>query len=167
MSTPDYKTARPDLGHRQGGIAAIEFLIALPVLLLLLIGVSEFGRMLYQYNTLTKSTRDAARHLSANARWGATGNIVLDATDISETQNLVVYGATVNTGKPLLPDLATSDVTVSCFGGGTSCPGVNHVVVTTQYAYRPILGDLIPTFGMGNDIDVSIPLTTSTVMSAL
>jgi Flp pilus assembly protein TadG len=155
---------RPD---KQGGTAAIEFLIAVPLLLLLLIGVSEFGRILYQYNTLTKSTRDAARYLSANARWGSTGTIVLDSTDITETRNLVVYGNTAGTGDSLLPNLVPADVSVSCFGGGTNCPGVTHIVVTTQYAYQPILGDLIPTFGLSDGIRVNIPLTTSSVMHAL
>lgn len=153
--------------HRQRGTAAVEFMIAVPLLLMLLIGVSEFGRMLFQYNTLTKSTRDAARYLSANARVGSTSAVVLDGTDISETQNLVVYGNTAGTGQELLPNLVPGNVSVSCFGGGTNCPGVDHVVVTAQYSYQPILGDLLPTFGLGADIPVNIVLTTSSVMRAL
>jgi len=134
---------------------------------MLLIGVSEFGRMLFQYNTLTKSTRDAARYLSANARVGSTSAVVLDGTDISETQNLVVYGNTAGSGQELLPNLVPGNVSVSCFGGGTNCPGVDHVVVTAQYSYQPILGDLLPTFGLSADIPVNIVLTTSSVMRAL
>jgi hypothetical protein len=153
--------------HRQRGTAAVEFMIAVPLLLMLLIGVSEFGRLLFQYNTLTKSTRDAARYLSANARVGSTSVVVLDGTDISETQNLVVYGNTAGTGQELLPNLVPGNVSVSCFGGGTNCPGVDHVVVTAQYSYQPILGDLLPTFGLSADIPVNIVLTTSSVMRAL
>jgi hypothetical protein len=153
--------------HRQRGTAAVEFMIAVPLLLMLLIGVSEFGRMLFQYNTLTKSTRDAARYLSANARVGSTAAVVLDGTDISETQNLVVYGNTAGSGQELLPNLVPGDVSVSCFGGGTNCPGVDHVVVVAQYTYQPILGDLLPTFGISADIPVNIVLTTSSVMRAL
>jgi len=153
--------------NRQRGTAAVEFMIAVPLLLMLLIGVSEFGRMLFQYNTLTKSTRDAARYLSANARVGSTSAVVLDGTDISETQNLVVYGNTAGSGQELLPNLVPGNVSVSCFGGGTNCPGVDHVVVTAQYSYQPILGDLLPTFGLSADIPVNIVLTTSSVMRAL
>lgn len=153
--------------YKQRGTAAVEFMIAVPLLLILLFGVSEFGRMLFQYNTLTKSTRDASRYLSANARVGSTGAIVLDATDIAETQNLVVYGNIAGTGQALLPGLAPGDVTVSCFGGGTNCPGVEHVMVVASYDYQPILSDLLPTFGLRADVAVNIPLTTSSVMRAL
>lgn len=152
---------------KQRGTAAIEFMIALPLLVVLLIGISEFGRMLFQYNTLTKSTRDASRYLAANARLGSTSAVVLDGTDISETQNLVVYGNTVGAGQELLPNLAPGNVSVSCLGGGTNCPGVDHVVVTAQYTYQPILGNLLPTFGLGADIPLNIVLTSSSVMRAL
>ena len=48
----------------QRGVAIVEFALILPFLLLLTFITTEFGRAIYQYNTLTKSVRDAARYLS-------------------------------------------------------------------------------------------------------
>ena len=52
------------LKRGQRGIAAIEMVITLPVLLLLLVGMAELGRAFYQYNTLTKSIRAGIRGIS-------------------------------------------------------------------------------------------------------
>jgi Flp pilus assembly protein TadG len=160
----------PETGrrHRQRGVAAIEFAITVPLLLLLVLGVFEFGRIFFQYNTLTKATRDAARYLAATATLGSTDTIVIDATDLAETQNLVVYGNPAGTGPTLLPGLAPGDVSASCFGGGTTCPGVQHVLVTAQYSYQPVIGAVLPTFGLGGgDITLGISLTSSVVMRVL
>jgi len=67
-----------------------------------------------------------------------------------------------------LPGLATSDITVSCLGGGTgSCPGVEHVVVTAQYPYHSIMGATLAMFGYGTDLSLGITLTSSMTMRAL
>lgn len=52
----------------QAGLAAIEFALVLPTLLILAFGVIDFGRVLFQYDTLTKSTRDATRYLASVVR---------------------------------------------------------------------------------------------------
>ena len=52
----------------QLGLAAIEFALILPVLLILAFGAIDIGRVLFQYDTLTKSTRDATRYLAAVVR---------------------------------------------------------------------------------------------------
>ena len=51
-------------GGRERGAAAVEFALILPVLLILLLGIIDFG--LYYYNDLqlTHVARDAARYLS-------------------------------------------------------------------------------------------------------
>src|SRR5437867_5937189 len=46
------------------GVVAVEFALLLIPLMLLVFGVAEFGRALYQYNTLAKAVRDSARMLS-------------------------------------------------------------------------------------------------------
>ena len=51
---------------RQGqrGVAAVEFALLLTPLVLMVFGTTELGRAIYTYNTLDKTVRDAARHLS-------------------------------------------------------------------------------------------------------
>ena len=90
------------------GAVAVEFAILLIPLLLLVLGVSEFGRALYQYNTLVKSVRDSVRHLS---------HLNPTSSDYSVTQIeakcLAVYGNTSCSGDTLLPGLTTSMVSIN------------------------------------------------------
>ena len=48
----------------QLGLAAIEFVLVLPVLLILAFSIIDFGRLLFQYDALTKSTRDATKYVA-------------------------------------------------------------------------------------------------------
>ena len=51
----------------QSGTAAVEFAILLLPMLLLAFGVVEYGRAIYNYNTLVKSVRASARLLSSQS----------------------------------------------------------------------------------------------------
>lgn len=85
----------------QNGVAAIEFALLLIPLTILAFGIAEYGRAMYQYNTITKATRDAARYLSMQA----PGNVDAQAA----ARNLVVCGQIVctrpseNQGDPDIP----------------------------------------------------------------
>jgi len=48
----------------QKGLAMVELAILLPLLLLILFGVAEFGRAWYLTNTLTNAAREGARRAS-------------------------------------------------------------------------------------------------------
>jgi len=158
---------RNSIRHRQRGIMTVEFILVAPILMLLLLAIAEFGHAFYQYNALTKSVRDGARYLAQNAVFGNTPTIIIDGTDITETTNLVVYGKTIVSGTPKLPGLTASHVTVSCLGGGTSCPGVEHIVVSAAYPYQSIMGATLAMFGYGTDLSLGITLTSTMTMRAL
>jgi Flp pilus assembly protein TadG len=142
------------------GIASVELAIALPVLLLLLTATVEVGRLLSEYDTLTKSVRNAARYLAANALQGTTGVVNITAPVQSATRNLVVTGNVTGTGGALLPGLVSGNVTVTNLGAG-------YVVVSASYTYQPVLGATLPTFGNGPGIALGFPLNATTVMRAL
>jgi hypothetical protein len=115
----------------------MEFAIALPLIILVALAVTELGRGLYQYNTLTKAVRDGARHLS-NVAVGPLG--IVDITPhVTATQNIVVYGD-IDGGTAVLPSFAPADVTVNAVdiplpGGGIS---PNHVRVSASYTFTPL-----------------------------
>jgi Flp pilus assembly protein TadG len=46
------------------GQAMVEFALVLPILLLLILGIIDFGRILYTKNALTALSQEAARHAS-------------------------------------------------------------------------------------------------------
>ena len=145
---------------RQAGTAALELAIALPVLLLLLVATAEVGRLLSQYDTLTKSVRDAARFLASNALGGTTGVVLITPQVQAQTQNLVVTGNINGSGSAILPGLVAANVTVTAVDS-------THVSVSAAYPYQPLLGATLPTFGIGSPISFSFPLTATIVMRGL
>jgi len=145
----------------QSGTATIEFAVALPLLLAVLMATAEFGRMLSQYDTLNKAVRDGARYLAANAlaAGGTTGVITITPAVTTATKNLVVKGNTTGAGNALLPSFTAGNVTVTNLGNG-------YVSVSAAYPYVPMLGASLPTFGSGS-VNTAITLNATTVMRPL
>lgn len=110
--------------RRQRGLAAVEFALLLGPMLLMLLGVAEFGRAIYQYDTLTKATRSAARYLSAYSPLDV-------AYPTAAAKCLAVYGNTACSGSPLSPGLATSQVVICDRVDATGCPGLGFADVGT------------------------------------
>ncbi|WP_323808894.1 TadE/TadG family type IV pilus assembly protein [Zeimonas arvi] len=49
---------------RVTGVAAVEFALVLPILLMIAFGIAEFARAMYEYDSLVKNVRAATRYLS-------------------------------------------------------------------------------------------------------
>jgi len=144
--------------NKQRGIAMVEFAILLPVLLLLVLATSEFGRAFVQYSALTKSVRDGGRYVAAKAVKGSTGVVQINATVNTQTRNLVTYGNIAGTGPSLLPGLAPGNVTVVAGAPGS-------VVVSAVYTYMPLFASL-PPFQLGS-WGAGHPLSAAVTMRAL
>ena len=139
--------------HREEGIQIVELAIALPVMLILLGSVAEFGRFFYTYTTLTNAVRGGARHASKwerNASW-----------TFPETSTMVVYGDFSDTSHgPILPGLTTSNVVVQANG-----PSVNNIdsvtVKIVNYKYQPLfdIGKLIGVPALSLNIDMNASAT--------
>ena len=115
---------------RQKGTAIVEFALVLPLLLLLTMITTEFGRAIYQYNTIVKSLRQATRYLSLQ-----TPN-----TKITEAQNLVVFGNIAGTGPALVPGLTLAQVATPTWQTIGSAPLINTVKITvTGYTFRSMV----------------------------
>jgi hypothetical protein len=130
------------------------------MLLFLMLATAEVGRLLFQYNTLVKSVRDGARYAVVNASVGTTRIVSISAATRTATRNLVVTGNTAGTGAAVLPGLTAANVTVSDAGNG-------FVSVSASYTYQPMLGDNLPTFGLGAPINLALALPATVVMRAL
>jgi Flp pilus assembly protein TadG len=148
---------------RQRGAAIVEFTIALPILLVLVLVVAELGRAFLQYNALTRAVRDSARYVSANALNGASQTIdVSQASAVySEAQHLVVYGNITNSGTPLLNGLTISNVTIA------NPAGTRDITVNVTYAYQPMLGAVLPGLFYGSDLATNYPLQAQVTMRVL
>jgi Flp pilus assembly protein TadG len=137
----------------------VEFTIVLPLLLLLIVGVTELGRVMVRHNALTKSVQDGVRYAAAYAIRGTTGTVTIDTQLQNEVRNLVVFGNVGGTGAPVLAGLATSQIAVVDNGGG-------EVRVDADYPYEPLTGPL-ETFGLGPAPVLSFNMRASVTMRAL
>lgn len=126
--------------RRQSGIAAVEFAFVLIPLLTLLFGITEFGRAMYEYNTIAKAARDATRLMSTQAPADP------DYAALKTTATcFAVHGNTGCTGAPLLPGLTTAMIDIcdpiSCpvthAGIATGTGTINLVTVTIGSANTP------------------------------
>jgi hypothetical protein len=104
----------------QRGVAAVEFGILIIPLTLMLFGLSEYGRAIYQYNTLVKATRDATRYLTT----------VAPGNGLVEAECLVRYGNTTCSGAVLVPGLGKEDPVEIVICDATSCTATHSLVPT-------------------------------------
>ncbi len=128
--------------RKQRGVAAVEFALVIIPMLIMVFGITEFGRAMYQYNTLVKATRDAARFLSTQAAGSGTGT----------AQNLAVYGNKTAGGNTLAPGLTTGMVTVC---DSLSCPAT-HASVSTGSGAVNLVTVTIQGFQFQSVVDFSI-----------
>jgi len=104
-----YKTGNATGAPDQKGAAAVEFAIVISLLVLILGGIIEFGRVLWYYDALSKATRDGARYLSTAAT--ATDN-TFSLADMTKASDIVEDAAT-QAGLPGF-DGSVSHVTIGC-----------------------------------------------------
>ncbi len=153
---------------RQHGAALIELAFILPLLLLMSFITTEFGRAMYQYNTITKSVRDAVRYLTVQT----------PGTGVTQARNLIVYGSTVNTGTPMLLGLTEANVAAPVWETQAttmpSAPGpfINVVTVTvTGYCFEPlftsVFGVSFGTTACGNGAGIPYGDITATMRTQL
>lgn len=118
---------------RQSGVALVEFTLVAPLLLVLIFITTEFGRAYYQYDTIAKSVREAARYLSVRSA----------GVDVDKATNIVVYGNTAGTGSPIVTGLSASKVSIPARGTLGSNPTMNTVtVIVSGVTFTPIVGSV-------------------------
>ena len=157
------------LGRRSEGAAAVEFGLLLPLLVIMLLGVAEIGRLLFHYHTVAQSVEDGARYLTRapgaidcpdGATWLATADGNGD-TPVDRARRLTMRGS-LDTGQPWLLYYWTAagsvTVDIDCVAnpqdGGTglyryrsaSNAEVKIVRLSVAVPYDP----LFPLFGVSN-----------------
>ncbi|MEZ9553781.1 TadE/TadG family type IV pilus assembly protein [Vibrio splendidus] len=139
----------------QQGFAAVEMVIATPVLLFFLVLVLELGNILVHYNVISKSVQNGARYAVSEVYGTIGGTIGGTIAPTSEIQNVVVYGQN-SAGTAVLSSLTTSDVTV------TPPSGDSYVRVSVTYDYVP----LFLSIPFSNE-NFAVPLSVTSVMRVL
>jgi len=136
----------------QSGAEVIEFALTLPLLLLVVLGIIEFGFLFQEYEVVTNAAREGAR-IAILPTYSA--NAAVTQTNVTTRINQYLSAA----------GLSTASATI--YGGGSGCPGscdwlpatetiiagtpglcVKVFPVTVHYAHPvPFIGGIIRYFG--------------------
>lgn len=122
--------------NRQRGVALVELSVSIAVLIAIVFGITEFGRAIYQYNTLAKAARDGARYLAVRDP-NSPGTI-------NEARCMVAHGTPSCSGPVLAPGLTVAMVSV--------CHAMDPACAATHQAQgaSPVIGLVSVTIGGGN-----------------
>jgi len=133
MSRPGSVFSKP-----QTGAALVEFALVLPLLLFLMLGITEFSYAFYHLNILNKSVQDGALYFADLARCKGANDcspiypipdpINTSGTYYNNAANLVIYGNTAGTGSPLMPNAANYSIDIARLDA-------NHIRVTATYKH--------------------------------
>jgi Flp pilus assembly protein TadG len=121
------------------GQSLVEFAITLPILLLIMVGILDLGRVYFAYISLTNAAREGARYGAAHPT---------QVGDCS-TPNTIKYHACQEVdGNIVKPIDLTINVTCNpCTPGPSDTPGINNpIVVNVTYSF-PLITTYI--FGGG------------------
>jgi Flp pilus assembly protein TadG len=150
------------LGKSERGAAGVEMALVLPLLVILAFGAIEIGRMVWQYQIVTKGVRDGVRYLTrvpVNCTAVGPGG-TFGSSDVDTAKNLVKSG-TRTASTPILPEYSSAvfQVTVDCrdaaalgLAGGTYMPIVKMTVqvpFTEWFSNMLGMGDL--TFNVAHE----------------
>ena len=127
------RSSRQGVSSRRGS-QAVEFALCLPILVLVLGGIIEYGLMFNQYLSVLSAARDGSR-------WGATPGVDgEDAEDEATEQvreSLVMLGLSCTSQQEGLGQC-------KILSELTDVEGLDAIKVFVELAYEPITGGLLP-----------------------
>ncbi|HET6732747.1 TadE/TadG family type IV pilus assembly protein [Mycobacterium sp.] len=126
-------------GERRGQ-TLVEFALILPIFILLLVGIVDFGRAIYAYNTLSNASREAVRIAIVDQN---CTHIVDEAIDHAVSLGLSTGDVEV--------EFASADLSTVTACNNTEQSLGRVAIVTTNYSYTaatPIIGNLVGVINM-------------------
>ena len=124
---------RKSIPSNERGATLVEFALALSVFLVAMFGVIEFGRAIWVHNALADAARRGARYA-----------VLHSAADAADVKNVVVYGDPAGGTQTMVPNLATTNVSVSYSNFGLNKGTVTVSITDYQFQFViPIVGTTI------------------------
>jgi Flp pilus assembly protein TadG len=144
---------------RQQGGAAVELAFVLMVLLTMMAGIFEFGRVFWYYNALTKATRDGARMMSISPKAS------IASVAVGNAKTLVVNSVIAAN----VPSFGAANVAVTCLTAaltdGTCTDGVAPGGVRVQITgYTITIGLFSPFYVPGSNTSITANPSPHTTM---
>jgi Flp pilus assembly protein TadG len=113
------KTASRHFRQRQGGVAAIEFALVLPIFVALLVFTVFFGRVMWHYNVALKAAHDAATSLALATKIEiSTKKSDLGEVEIANVSRIIATTevAELSPGNGTMPVIDVTCDSVKCIG---------------------------------------------------
>jgi len=153
-------------GHPRGerGQAIVELALTLPLLMLILLGVFDFGLMFQQYEVVTNAAREGARLAVLTSQY-STGEAAQRALDYLKAGgvNTTTVRAAPCTGSPVADTVCVSVTPNTTTITGTSpAVSVDEMIVTVEYDHQHFIGPVMRLFG-GSGL-VTTPLRSTSRM---
>ncbi|MES9858477.1 MAG: TadE/TadG family type IV pilus assembly protein [Sedimenticola sp.] len=140
--------------QRERGAALIEFALVVPLLVMLVLGITELGHALFEHNTLQKAVSAGARYLGRSYDGLDTNDCSTGAnwsTAVSRAGNLVLYGhidgASTTTGDDssvtnngILPNVSSDMISVTL--RTDSDTGLCVIQLAADVEYTPIFASI-------------------------
>lgn len=124
--------------ERSRGQTLVEFALILPIFILVLVGIFDFGRAVYGYNTISNAAREAVRIGIVDQN---VGRLQAEAIKAAVSLGASTSDVTVN--------FLTADLSGNC---PSNPPSIGCMVeITVHYRYNaatPIISNLVGTIDM-------------------
>ena len=138
-------------GRSDSGAEFVEFALAFPLLLLVVLGIMDFGMMFQQYEVITNAAREGAR----------VG--VLPGFSLANAEARATAYAAQVTGPAIATVLPATTANVPVAGAGSPCITTITVTVTYPHTFM-FVGQLMAYFGSPT-LGTKILTATSTMRS--
>ncbi len=150
-------TGRPSVKRHSArarrGSAIVEATLTLPILLLFVFSIVDFGITAYMHHSLMFRAREAAR-------WGAVRDLTDPAT-LATMRNLIVYGSPTATGTGLIYGVTTENIDINRMHAPSD---EDRIVITISGFDFGLYTYLVAGLHPGKPITVSLPMEDHTSM---
>jgi len=148
-------------GHAHpNGQSLTEFALLVPVILLVLLGVFDFGRAIYAYNAIANAARLGGRTAIVNQTPSE-----IRARAIAQATGLAIDGASTSCppagASGVCVEFKNAALTADCSPATLGCVAV----ITVKYTFdplTPIIGRVLGPFAMSNTTKQAIESTCTT-----
>jgi len=121
----------------------------MPLAIALMAGGFEFGRAIFNYHSVDKSLRNAARYLARvpNDSGGVAG------WGLTRARHLALYGTTdtTDTSRPILSSWTDPNTIQLTFPGPSAPPDTVRLTATVPFTFA-----LLPAIGRSNQITITV-----------
>lgn len=125
---------------KQKGAAVVEFAVILPLLLLVVFGIVEFGFIFYNQALLTNASREGARRAIVY-RTDGDGNRMLSGSDVEDAVEQYLYSDYPTNNDLRLVTFGTDNLLIDpdSSDGDTTISQGQYITVTVTYDYDFLL----------------------------